>query len=358
MDQQAATIPAEARKRILDAAQRLYEAADRERFPTVADVRREARSDMNTTSVVMREWKRQQTARPAPVAVAVPEAVQQASSEALALVWRAAQEVANASLRGAQQQWEAERQELIESEREVSAEVDSLENRLATATEMLDEAHRQRELAVNNSAQLAEQLERLRAGLAEQRSATEQAKARAEEIEHRAADLKAELDRAHDETAAVRDELSQAREAHRRETEQLTTVAAQQIEQARAELATFQGKAEAAQEAQAKKIEDAETQFATLRGEIEALRGELASVKAKAEASEQLHREQKKAAAEEALRQAERFTRVQEQRDSQAKEAAQARENAAHLAGQVETLKAQCAALTARLGAKPGKQGD
>jgi chromosome segregation ATPase len=355
MEQQAATIPAEARKRILDAAQRLYEAAGRERFPTVADVRREARSDMNTTSVVMREWKRQQTARPAPVAVAVPEAVQQASSEALAAVWQAAQEVANASLRGAQQAWEIERQELIDSEREVSAEVDSLEARLATVTETLDDARRQRELAVTHSAQLADQLERLRAELAEQRSATEQAKARAEEIEHRAADLKAELDRAHAETAAVRDELSEARALHRRETEQLKAIAAEQIEHARAELATFRGKAEAAQEAQAKKIEDAEAQAAALRGQLEALRGELATVTAKADAAEQLHRDQKKAAAEEALRQAERFTRVQEQRDTQAKETAQAREQAAHLAGQVETLKAQCAALTARLGAKPAK---
>lgn len=347
MEQHAATIPADTRKRILDAAQRLYEAAGRERFPTVADVRRESRADMNTTSVVMREWKRQQTARPAPVAVAVPEAVQQASSEALAMVWQAAQEVANASLRGAQQQWEAERQELIDSEREVSAEVDALESRLATATETLDDARRQRELAVTHSAQLADQLDRLRAELAEQRSATEQAKARAEEIEHRAADLKAELDRAHAETAAVREELSEARALHRRETEQLKAVAA--------ELATFRGKAEAAQEAQAKKIEDAEAQAAALRGQLEALRGELATVTAKADAAEQLHRDQKKAAAEEALRQAERFTRVQEQRDTQAKETAQAREQAAHLAGQVETLKAQCAALTARLGAKPAK---
>ena len=343
-----AAIPADVRARVIEAANQLFEESGGLRFPVIADVRRLARTDMNATSAVMREWKRQQTAKPEPVAVAVPEPVQQAGMEQLAVVWSAAQELANASLRSAQASWAVERDEMESMRQELAQLYEAQARELEEAQQTLGVAIRAKEEAERSAAELAERLNI-------QQGRADQAEARAKEIEHRAADLKEELARAHEETKAVRQELTEVRVSHLAETEQLKTVGAQQIEQARSELSTLRGKAEAAQESQAKKIQDAEAQAATLRGELEALRGELATVKAKADAAEQLHRDQKKAAAEEALRQAERFTRVQEQRDTQVKETAQAREQAAHLAGQVETLKAQCAALTARLGAKPNK---
>lgn len=70
-------IPADVRERIIAAAAELYEQAGRENLPTVDAVRRAARADMNTTSAVMREWRRAQTAQAAPVAVTVPEVVTQ-----------------------------------------------------------------------------------------------------------------------------------------------------------------------------------------------------------------------------------------------------------------------------------------
>ena len=105
-------IPAEVRERIVAAANELYEELGRETFPTVDTVRRAAKADMNTTSTVMKDWRRQQTAQAAPVAVAVPEAVSQANSAALAAMWQQAQELANESLRAAQASWETEREEL------------------------------------------------------------------------------------------------------------------------------------------------------------------------------------------------------------------------------------------------------
>ncbi len=105
-------IPAEVRERVVQAAAELYEQGGRQDFPTVDQVRRLARVDMNAASSIMREWRRAQTARAAPVAVMVPEAVSQANSTALAALWHQAQELANTSLRTAQVAWESERGEL------------------------------------------------------------------------------------------------------------------------------------------------------------------------------------------------------------------------------------------------------
>ena len=97
------------RDRIFAAADSLYEQAGRAAFPTVDAVRKVARVNMNDASAGMKEWRRAQTAQAAPVAVKVPEAVQQASSAALASLWKEAQELANESLRAAQAGWDAER---------------------------------------------------------------------------------------------------------------------------------------------------------------------------------------------------------------------------------------------------------
>ncbi|ULF72059.1 DNA-binding protein (plasmid) [Vibrio alginolyticus] len=69
-------IPSEIRDRIFQVANELYDEANREKMPTVDQVRRAAKADMNTTSSVMREWRKQQTSQVAPVIVTVPERVQ------------------------------------------------------------------------------------------------------------------------------------------------------------------------------------------------------------------------------------------------------------------------------------------
>ena len=105
-------IPSDVRERITSAAAELFEQSGRQAMPTVDTVRRAARVDMNAASAVMKEWRRAQTAQAAPVAVSVPESVQQASSAAGATIWLQAQELANESLRSAQAAGELERGEL------------------------------------------------------------------------------------------------------------------------------------------------------------------------------------------------------------------------------------------------------
>ncbi len=286
MTQASTAIPSDVRGRIIAAAADLFEQSGRETMPTVDAVRRAARVDMNAASSVMKEWRRAQTAQAAPVAVAVPESVQQASSVAVATIWQQAQELANESLRSAQAAWETER-----------AELDAMRQELAEAFERqaveLDAAGAALETEKAAAAQQAQELAAVRQQLSEAVSRADKAEARIDEIEHRAADLRGELDRAHADADRLRTENTAAHAA------------------------------------------------------TEAARAELVKVQAKAEAVEQAHTEQRKQAATEAHRAAERMTNAQAERDDATKAAAEARERAAGLAGQLQAMQEQNAALLA-----------
>jgi colicin import membrane protein len=293
------TIPADIRTRIIAAAADLFEQSGRQTMPTVDAVRRAARVDMNAASSVMKEWRRAQTAQAAPVAVAVPESVQQASSAAVATIWQQAQELANESLRAAQAAWETERGEL-----------DAMRQELAEAFERqaaeLDAAGVALAAEKAAAAQQAQELATVRQQLADASSRADKAEARIAEIEHRAADLRGELDRAHADADRLRTENAEARK-----------LATAEIEAAHAA--------------------------------ADAARVELVKVQAKAEAAALAHAEQRKQAAAEAHRADERMTKTQAERDDATKAAAEARERAAGLAGQVQAMQEQNAALLAAI---------
>jgi colicin import membrane protein len=293
------SIPADVRERVIAAATALFEEAGRQTMPTVDAVRRAARVDMNAASSVMKEWRRAQTAQAAPVAVVVPESVQQASSAAVAAIWQQAQELANESLRSAQAGWETERSEL-----------DTMRQELAEAFERqageLDEAGTALAAEKAASEKQAQELADARQQLAQAVSRAEKAEARIAEIEHRAADLRGELDKAHADVDRLHAEGAEARKQ-----------AAAEIEAAHAATS--------------------------------AVRVDLVKLQARTEATEQGHTEQRKHAATEAHRAIERLTKVQGERDAAAKAVAEARERAAGLAGQLETLREQNAALLAAI---------
>ncbi|HDS0959249.1 TPA: DNA-binding protein, partial [Pseudomonas putida] len=93
-------------EKIHKAATELYLANGKISFPTVAQVRAAAKTDMNTTSEAMKQWRSQQEQKAQAAPVQVPEAVQRASSEAVASIWQVAQSLANDALQTAQKGWE------------------------------------------------------------------------------------------------------------------------------------------------------------------------------------------------------------------------------------------------------------
>ena len=101
----------------------------------------------------------------------------------------------------------------------------------------------------------------------------------------------------------------------------------QEAEQLRAELA------------EQKKANQAAT------AERDQVRAELATVKAKAEAADQAHQEQRKTAEREAQRAAERIAKAEADQVQATKEASTAREDAAKLRGQAEAMQTQIVEL-------------
>lgn len=308
------------RDRIFAAADSLYEQAGRAAFPTVDAVRKTARVNMNDASAGMKEWRRAQTAQAAPVAVQVPEAVMQASSAALAALWQEAQELANESLRAAQAGWDAERIEADTLNKQMADAFEAQKAELEAGQAKIAELEAAGRQAAADAEALRRQFEETHAALLAMQQRAAVAERRAEEIERRAGDLRTELDHAHQEAAQGRAELAGLRQSH-----------AGEIEALRADLTASQGKAEAAAEKAA--------------AAADALRTELATVKAKAEAAQEAHQEQRKQAAQEAHRTAERMAAAQTERDQASKGERQAREEAATLRGQLDALKEQNAQL-------------
>ena len=284
-------ISQETRERIVTAASQLYEQAGRLDFPTVDAVRRLSKTNMNDASAVMKEWRRMQTATAAPVAVAVPDRVQQASQAAIAALWGEAQGLATEALHAAQADWEKER-----------AEAETLRGELSAAFEAqaveLDAAQARIAELETAAAEAARQVSELRGELAAAVEREHTAAARAVEIERRADDLKAALTAAQDAAKTAAAEMDAERQRH-----------------------------------------------AAAAARLDAVATELSTVKAKAEAAEQAHQEQRKQSAQEAHRQAERLTQAEADRDAARREAGAAREDAAKLRGQVEAMQAQAADL-------------
>lgn len=304
----------DARERVFAAASQIFEESGRQTMPTVDQVRRLAKVDMHAATAAMREWRRQQTAQAAPIAVAVPEVVAKANEVAIAQLWTQAQELANQSLREAQSAWDAERAELDQLRVELSDAFEAQAAELELAKSRIEALERE---ARETAEIAAAELQKLRGELGAATTRAERAEAAAAELERRVADLRGELDRAHADVDQVRAELSRAHA---------------DIDQARAE-----------------------TQRTA--ADAEGLRNELAAAKTKAEAAEQAHQEQRKEAAKEAQRCAEKLLAAQKSHDAIAKDAATARETAARLSGQLEAVQAQNKALMETLRGKVAGNG-
>lgn len=190
------TIPADVRERIVAAATELYDRAERGRIPTVDEVRRAARTDMNSTSVIMREWRRELMAGPAaPVVIDIPDPFRETNAAALAVLWRQAQEQANGSLQAAQSLWQVER-----------AELDTMRRELADAFEVqAGELKQSREEAAN----AADRLNAAHAETIQAAARAEQAEARSAEIERHMSQLRADLNQARQEAGAARERAAE-----------------------------------------------------------------------------------------------------------------------------------------------------
>ncbi|HHM8821089.1 TPA: DNA-binding protein [Pseudomonas aeruginosa] len=328
---------ADVRTRVFQAADSLYEELGRERFPPVPDVRRAARADMHAATRYMQEWRALQTAKPEPVQVELPSALHQAALGLGAALWTEALDLANANLRKAESEWAQERENMESTRVELSQLYEEQQGELERLQQ--DKEGVQRRLEEQDT-MLAE----LRHELGHETTRADTAEARTEEITQRVEDLKGELQRARDEATGLRNELSAARQSHQAELDQIKAVAAQEIDKAKADLAAAKGRAEAQRDDLAARVED-------LQHRLDAAMKDLYRLQAAEEAAS----EQRKRAAAEANTQAQRFTKVQAERDEARKQAQDAGLRAARFEGELESLRESNAQLLAHVGTSTAK---
>lgn len=152
------SVSPETRDRIVEAAERLFEQSGRDKFPSVDSVRREARADMNTTSLVMKEWRKAQTASPSRLADTVPDEVKNVFNQALAAAWQQAQDHANESLASAQAAWDIERQEAEDLRKELSEAYETQVKELEALRKQVEEHDKEAAKAAHEILDLKEQL--------------------------------------------------------------------------------------------------------------------------------------------------------------------------------------------------------
>jgi colicin import membrane protein len=199
--QQNSGIPADVKDRIISTANALYEQSGHQSMPTVDQVRRAAKVDMNAASQVMREWRRAQTAQSTPVVVNIPELVQTASTNAVIAIWQQAQELANENLKNAQGAWEQERQELDAMRAELAEAFEAQAAELEQVKAQLAQAN---DLAANQAKELVQLKEQYQGAITQ----SEKAEIKLNEIERNANTLRLERDEAVKGTQAAREKAA------------------------------------------------------------------------------------------------------------------------------------------------------
>jgi len=228
----------------------------------------------------------------------------------------------------------------VEVAEEVAAVTKALTERLASlAVELNDKAVKAAERRVAEVIRTAgEQREQAERELADASQTVDELETRLDEQTHAAEILETRLAEATTTSQAQAVDLAQLRER----LAQIEQAGRQAAEQHAAETSRLDAALDAERQRHHGALSD-----------LEAVRDELATVAAKAQAAEQTHQEHRKQAATEAHRVAERMTKVETERDTARKEASSAREEAAKLRGQVEALQTQAADLMRALGAHP-----
>ncbi len=246
------------RERIFSAADSLYEQTGQVGFPTVDAVRKVARVNMNDASAGMKQWRRAHTMQAAPALTQVPESVRQASTMALAVLWRDAQQAADEGFRVARAGWEAERAESETLHQQLADAFEAQAVELGSASSEIERLHTDVVSLRSGKKGVDEELKAAVRDLASARAAVELAEARAEEMSRSATDLRKELEHAHDEAARLRSELERERK------KRLAEIA--EVRQA-SKLAL--ARAEAERSAAANCASEARELAAALRGQLE-----------------------------------------------------------------------------------------
>ena len=209
-------ISSEIQQRIITAAEQLH-AEHPERLPTVAEVRAVSKADMNSVSIVMKQWRQSKLMPVQKIEETAPAEILELSNQLASKIWGEAKLQAESKLRDAEQKFNDERKELEELRLELANECDRLNTELEQITELKDDAVKAQNDAQTALNEALQQIEQLKSELQQSEQSKLVEIAKNKELEQHITTLKSQLNERDADLKALKSEHSQQLEQRNQE---------------------------------------------------------------------------------------------------------------------------------------------
>ena len=216
----------EIQARIIEVAEQLH-AENSDKFPTVAEVRSASKADMNSVSIVMKQWRQSKLMPVQKIEEDAPLEIIELSKQLSSKIWSEAKLQAESKLRDAEQKFNDERKELEELRLELANECDRLNTELEQITELKDDAVKAQNDAETALNEALQQIEQLKSELQQSQQELQQSQqsklveiAKNKELEQHISTLKSQLNELNERLNERDADLKELKSEHSQQLEQ------------------------------------------------------------------------------------------------------------------------------------------
>ena len=206
----------EIQARIIEVAEQLH-AENPDKFPTVAEVRALSKADMNSVSIVMKQWRQSKLMPVKQIEELAPGELLELSNQLASKIWSEAKQQADSKLRDAETKFNEERAETDEIRNQLASECDRLNTELEQITELKDDAVKAQNDAETALNEALQQIEQLKSELQQSEQSKLVEIAKNKELEQHISTLKSQLNEHDADLKALKSEHSQQLEQRNQE---------------------------------------------------------------------------------------------------------------------------------------------
>ena len=228
----------EIQARIIEVAEQLH-AENSDKFPTVAEVRSASKADMNSVSIVMKNWRQSKLMPVKHIEELAPTELLELASQLASKIWGEAKLQAESKLRDAETKFNEERAETDEIRNQLANECDRLNTELEQITELKDDAVKAQNDAETALNEALQQIEQLKSELQQSEQSKLVEIAKNKELEQHISTLKSQLNEHDADLKALKSEHSQQLEQRNQDLKALKSEHSQQLEQRNQDLNTL-----------------------------------------------------------------------------------------------------------------------
>ena len=206
----------EIQARIIEVAEQLH-SENSDKFPTVAEVRALSKADMNSVSIVMKQWRQSKLMPVKHIEEDAPLEIIELSKQLSSKIWSEAKQQADSKLRDAETKFNEERAETDEIRNQLASECDRLNTELEQITELKDDAVKAQNDAETALNEALQQIEQLKSELQQSEQSKLVEIAKNKELEQHISTLKSQLNEHDADLKALKSEHSQQLEQRNQE---------------------------------------------------------------------------------------------------------------------------------------------